>query len=368
MWKFYQPVDIVLNEGEIHNIDEHMKRHGLSKALIISDPFPAVSDIAHMIGRSINGNCLGITSRVEENPTVHNVDECAAAAKRLGAQCIIAVGGGSTIDCAKLVAAAVRMDKKGIDFISGLTATGSLPVVAVPTTAGTGSEVTAVTIISDKDLGRKGSLVNPVFFPKLAVVDPELTYSCPPKVTASSGIDVLMHAVDAMSSVKANPAADALALSASENVFSKLAVAVAEGSDKNARRLMAEASLLAGMAFSQTGTTGSHACSYYITAKYGIPHGEACALTAHKWLPLNAKLRPQLDDYAGRLGFGDAAGMSEAIQNLKRAVGLRMTLEEAEIPAEDIPEIARQCAAAGNAPNNVCPITEDLVAEILENL
>ena len=365
MWKVYQPVGIIFGEGEVDRIAEHMKQAGLSRGLILSDPFPAVLAISEQIKNNLGDNALSITSDVEPNPTIQNVDNCASLARNSDAQCLIAIGGGSTIDCAKLAAVAAKMGCTAKDIINGQAITGGLPVIAIPTTAGTGSEVTAVTIVSDTESGDKVPLVNPAYFPKLAIVDPKLTYSCPKGVTASSGIDVLMHAFDAMSSVKAGYVTDALAMRAAKIVFDDLETVVKNGDDIGARERMSAASLLAGLAFAQTGTTGSHACSYYLTARYHVPHGEACAFTAAEWLKINVKGRPQLDVYAKELGFKDVNDMAGALQKLNKAIGMRTTLEEVGIEESDMEEICRKTATAANAPNNVVPITTEMVMDIL---
>ncbi|KOA19718.1 NAD-dependent methanol dehydrogenase [Clostridium homopropionicum DSM 5847] len=368
MWNFYQPTDIIFGEGEIRRIKNHLKRLNLHNPIILSDPFQSIMDISTTIQQDIGIKTIRIVSEVEPNPSIENVDNLAEQAKEQNADCIIAVGGGSAIDCAKLAAVVVGCAKNTREILEGKTIENVIPIIAVPTTAGTGSEVTAVSIVSDKKNGVKKSLANPGFFPKLAIVDPVLTYTCPKKVTASSGIDALMHALDAMSSKKANPSTDAVALYASKIVFETLEHLVNNENDTEARNKMAVASLLAGMAFSQTGTTGSHACSYHITAKYNIPHGEACALTADEWYMINAEVRPELNNFAKQLGLNDARGLSEELNRIKKAIGLRATLSECGIPELDIAEVAQKATEAGNAPNNIYPITSGLVESILERI
>lgn len=183
------------------------------------------------------------------------------------------------MDCAKAAAAAAAMDCTGLELLRGRPVTDALPLIAVPTTAGTGSEVGWGAVLSDHAANAKIAIFGSPMFPRLALVDPVLTYTVPPAVTASTGLDVIAHSLDAMCSVRANPVSDGLAVRAAKLAFENLEAAFRDGSDAVARERMAMASTIAGYAFSNTGTTGSHACSYLLTAKYHIPHGEACALT-----------------------------------------------------------------------------------------
>lgn len=366
MWKFYQPTDIYLETGAISNIGNILEAKGIDKALIVADPFSEKCGLAKRIADAAGRRVVGIISEVEPNPTYQNVNACIGKAKALGAECIIGLGGGSAMDCAKSTAAAVKMGISGEELLKNSAITDALPVIAIPTTAGTGSEVTAGAVISDKANNIKTAIFGPAIFPKVAVVDPELTYTCPPVVTASSGIDVLAHALDALTSVKASPATDALAVYAAKMVFTYLERAYADGNDKEARNKMSEACLVAGLAFSQTGTTGSHACSYILTAKYGVPHGEACAFTLDAWFRENAKVRPELNELSVMMGYADADAVADAVNKLKQKLGLRSKLSEIGVTVDDLDEIAKSSNASGNMTNNVAHIGEEGIRRLFE--
>lgn len=356
MWKFYQPVDIYLETGAISKIGEMMDHKGIRKALIVADPFSEKCGLAGKIAAYAGDRVVGIISEVEPNPTYQNIDACVAEGKRLGAESIIGLGGGSAMDCAKSTAAALKMGYKGIDLVQGAAVSDALPVIAIPTTAGTGSEVTAGAVISDKANHIKTAVFGPAIFPRAALIDPELTYTCPPAVTASSGIDVLAHSLDALTSVKANPATDALAVYAAKLVFTYLERVYKDGNDKEARNKMSEACVVAGLAFSQTGTTGSHACSYILTAEYGIPHGEACAFTLDAWFRENAKVRPELNEFSKMMGYADANAVADAVNELKQKLSLRSKLSEIGVSMEQLDKIAASSNASGNMANNVAHI------------
>lgn len=364
MWKYFQPVEVIFGNNEIDNLGTYLEQQGLAKALLIADPIVVELGLAKQLKKAAKGRILDVIIDVEPNPTVHNVNNCVAKLKSIKAECVIAVGGGSAIDCAKAVCAAAFSNCTGEELLDGGIIEGALPLVAIPTTAGTGSEVTPVTVLSWKEEGKKAAIRSSSLYPKLAIVDPVLTYTCPPQVTAISGIDVIAHALDSIGSVKSNVLTESLAVRAAKLAFKNLAVVVADGKDIFAREQMALASLLAGLAFSQTGTTGAHACSYILTSEYGVPHGEACAFTLDAWYQANAWVKPQLDDYAEEMGFEDADDLAIQLNKLKKQIGLRTTLSELGISEEDLDKVVAECSSASNMPNNIAQIGAEGIKEI----
>lgn len=370
MWKYYNPVEVVFGTGKLEELGQLMAEQGMDRALIVSDPFPHRSGVAEQLKQYAGGRVLDIISEVEPNPTCDNVDACTARARAIGAQSIIALGGGSAMDCAKSTAAAAAMNCTGLELLRGKPITAALPIIAVPTTAGTGSEVGWGAVLSDHATNSKIAIFGSPMFPKLALVDPVLTYTVPPAVTASTGLDVIAHSLDAMCSVRANPVSDGLAVRAAKLAFENLEAAFHDGSDPVARERMAMASTIAGYAFSNTGTTGSHACSYLLTAKYRIPHGEACALTLDAWFRKDAAVRPVLHVLSRMMGFADANAAADRVAELKRVTGMRTTLTAMGVPdtREAFDELVENAAASGNMTNDICGATREDIASILEAL
>ncbi|MGI6095463.1 MAG: iron-containing alcohol dehydrogenase family protein [Lachnospiraceae bacterium] len=366
--KYYQPVNVMFGTGMAANVGELMKENGLDRALMIADPFNVRSGLAQKIKDASDGRILDVISDVEPNPSVANINACAKRAEEIGAKCVVAVGGGSAMDCAKSTAVAVQCHCTGADLIEGFAFDQALPVIAIPTTAGTGSEVTAGAVISDKEKGVKVAIFGTAIFPTLAIVDPELTYSCPPSVTSRSGIDVIAHALDAMTSVKANAITDTLAVQAAKLAFQNLERAVENGEDREARDQMSLACVTAGLAFSQTGTTGSHACSYILTSKYQIPHGEACAFTLEHWLRENVKVKPELETYAREIGFSDLETLCGKIREMKEKFGFKITLADAGISLDELDEVVDSSMASGNMSNNIAQIGREGVKNLFLNL
>ncbi len=364
MWKYKLPTEIVFGEGSSDNLGVLLAERGLKRALLLTSPgFVARGEAAAFTAAS-GGAVVGVASDIEPNPTIQNAESCARTARELGAECLVAIGGGSVMDCAKAVGVMLHDGCPAEALISGHRIGGMLPMVALPTTAGTASEVSGAAVLSWREKGRKSAFLSPALHPLLAVIDPILTYTCPPALTAASGVDALSHALDALGSVRAQPISDLLAVEAARLVFLHLRTAYASGDDPAAREGMARASLLAGMAFSQSGVSAAHACSYPLTVKYGIPHGEACAFTLDAWYALNARARPAMDDYAVALGFRGAEGLAAELNKLKRDLGLRVTLSDAGIGDGDLEALAEGALQAGAMKNNVVQLDRQGIIDL----
>ncbi len=244
-----------------------------------------------------------------------------------------------------------------------------LPLIAVPTTAGTGSEITSVAVLSDHEKGLKQPLASPAFYPSVAIVDPELTWSVPPHVTACTGMDVLCHAVEAYWSRFHQPVCDALAVSAAKTVFENLRTAVARPDDALAREKMAEASVIAGLAFTIPKTTSAHACSYPLTNRLGIAHGEACALTIDHFWEINAAEDEdgRLQQFAQKMGCADTKEMAGKIRSLKAEIGMMPDLKQYHLSDEQFEQLVQE-SKHPNLRNNPVEITEEMLRALYRKL
>lgn len=362
-WTQYSPTRIFFGPGEARNIGKRLEGTGHDRVLLVADPFMVKSGVAQEVVDGSNGIIKAVFHDVDPNPTVLNVNGAAEAARQVDADGIIALGGGSVLDASKAAAAAVGSGLTAEQLVTNSPVTAALPLIAVPTTAGTGSEVTPVAIISWEERDIKFPLGSPLLYPQLAVVDPELVYSAPSKVIAASGIDVIDHCLDALTSVKHTPLSDNNALNGARIAFANLEKA-ANQKDQAAIGEMMLASLIAGLAFSQTGTTGSHAASYYLTSRYHVPHGEATAFTEDAWFRINAKARPELEEMVSSIGFANVDAVADRLNEIKKSLGLRTTLEELGIPLEDVDDLAQHTVDANNYKNNIIQLTKDEVKEL----
>ncbi|GGJ93208.1 1,3-propanediol dehydrogenase [Calditerricola satsumensis] len=325
--RFRIPSVVVYGRGALGRVGEEARRLG-AKALIVCDAvmerLGAVAECrAHLAKAGVEA---AVYTGVNTEPIDAYVDEALAMYRVEGCDHLIALGGGSAIDTAKAVALLAENGGRIADYHAGerTIRRPSAPLIAVPTTAGTGSEVTDVTVITNTATAVKMMIKHPTLLPTVALVDPLLTVSSPPAVTASSGLDALCHAVEAYLSRRAQPLTDALALSAVRRIAGHLRRAYANGQDLEAREAMALAAMEAGMAFSNASVALVHGMSRPVGALFHVPHGIA-----------NAMLMPAVLEYTkpacvarlaviGRAMCPDVAGASdeeaaeEAIREIKR--------------------------------------------------
>lgn len=359
-WNYKQPVEIIFGSGRISELKELL--NNAKSPLLVSDPFFVESGLTDRI-REIVGD-IPVFSNISPNPDVSEVNKCSALIRAKNIDAIIALGGGSAIDLAKAASIAVENIE---DYHNGKPVPREhLPIIAVPTTSGTGSEVTCVSVLTDRRTGKKAPVVSDSFFPKTALIDPELTCSLPPYMTASTGIDVLSHAVEGYWSKGHQPVCDALAIHAIKLVFKYLPTAYNEGSNTEAREKLAEASVMAGLAFSLPKTTSSHACSFPLTSIYHIPHGEACGLTLDYFTRVNGS-DSRTQELAAELGFDSVNAFANAIYELKKSLNLRLDLSDLNLDDEQIGELVK-ISRHPNLYNNPVDISDEILFDLYYTL
>lgn len=367
MFRIYQPVEVIFGEHESQKLGEVLASKGYERAFLLCDAFLEKNGLAKQIADASDGRIVGISGDIEPDPTVQNIDDNKALVENAHADVIVALGGGSTMDCAKSVAVAVAENLTGEQLLDGASFTKALPMVFLPTTAGTGSEVTSAAGITDKVHDRKGGIMSPLLYARTAIVDPVLTYTCPKRSSAISGLDALAHAMDVLTSTRLNPYCEALAVKAARMVFGNLEKAVEEN-DPEARNNMSAASLIAGFAFSQIGTSASHACAPVLSEHYNIPHGEACAFTLPSWIRLAARKNSYINQIAKDIGFDDADKLADRIDEFKKEFGLRTTLTEIGGSADDIDVIAKESFESRNMRPSAAEPTLDEVRAVYREL
>ncbi|MFW5867306.1 MAG: iron-containing alcohol dehydrogenase [Armatimonadota bacterium] len=288
VWKFFDPTEIHFGTGARETLPDVIGAYGERPILVTDSGLADLPIIDDLRGRLPEDT--PIFAEVEPNPTVQMVDALCELIHERDADVLVAAGGGSSLDCAKAAGSVSQQDGAARTYHSedGLLDERHLPLIAIPTTAGTGSEVTPISVLGDPEKGVKAPLVHDNFFPAVALVDPELTISMPPKVTASTGFDALAHAVEGYWSRNHNPISDALALEAVRLFFEHYPRVVEDGSDADARGGMSLTALLGGMAFQGPKNAAVHACSFPFSAIYHLPHGTACALTLDHFMRFNA--------------------------------------------------------------------------------
>ncbi|MGI6297904.1 MAG: iron-containing alcohol dehydrogenase family protein [Saccharofermentanales bacterium] len=369
-WHYQQPVEIYFGNDERFRLGEIAEKLGVTKAVLVCDRILATNGtVQDLIDRT--GNLIAaVYDKGKPNPTVKNVDECAELIRSAKADFVVAIGGGSSMDCAK-AAAVVAPLAESITVYHGTGVSlpaGGLPIIQIPSTAGTGSEVTAVSVLTNEEKGFKAPLASPSFYATAAIVDPVITWSMPPHITAITGLDVLSHAVEGYQSRNNQPITDLFCLEAARLVFRHLRAACASPASIEAREQMAQASLLAGLGFNLPKTGPSHACSFVLTNRYGIPHGEACALTLDSFLEIIAQGDGgRMNEFATACGFVDAAAMAEEIRALKRDLGVRLDLKDLNLDEAALQDLIRD-SHHPNMLNSPVEITDEMLREMYESM
>jgi alcohol dehydrogenase class IV len=391
---FHTAGRISFGRGVVRRTGEAVRRFGAERALLITDPGLVAAGLHERVERSLAE--AGVTvDRFEgggAKPTVDMVVACVAAAQGKAYGTLVALGGGSNIDLAKAVAVVLGYggsaeDYFGVDQVPGPV----MPLVAVSTTAGTGSEVSAASVLADPANNRRGAILSNYLRPDVAIYDPQMTLSCPPQVTADAGIDALAHALEAYMVVDyrtegaggASPAgyqgsfplSDVLVERAIELIGRYLRRAVYQPGDLEAREGVHLASLLAGMGFSNAGVSTVHALEYRVGVLTGCTHGAGNGLFLPYVMAYNVPARPDRlaavarllgEDVGGLTAFAAAERAVEAVQRLKADIGIPMRLRELGVEEVQLREIAEATAQIARLLRiNPRPLDVDGVEEVL---
>ena len=276
-FRYYMPTEIVSGIGTLNGAGTYARSLG-SRTFIVTGRHSARQ--SGLLDRVLSqlSDAL-VFDEVEENPTSQACEAAAVICQKAGCDHILALGGGSPMDAAKAIAVLARNEGVCANFYGAdRYAVSPLPILAIPTTSGTGSEVTPYSVLVDTEEHTKRTIAGRALFPKVAILDPELCVTMPRNVTINTGLDALSQAMEGMVSVKATPLSDTLALDAICRIHHALPRAAENPDDLEARSEMQYAAMLTGCVIAQTGTTLGHGLGYYLTVEFGIPHGLANAL------------------------------------------------------------------------------------------
>lgn len=354
-WHWQPPGWIVAGPGCLARLAELARERDV---LLVTSAGWVARGIVARLAAALEGARITLHDRVTPNPDIDLLDAALPALRQSPPALILALGGGSVIDTAK--ALALALPAVGWSFAGHFRAGGALPeaealpILAVPTTAGTGAEVTQFATIWDKADRRKHSLHSPALIPRGVLLDAELTLGLPRATTLHAGLDALSHALEAIWNRNANSLSDGFALQALRLIFAHLPAVLEQPDSRPDRAAMLEASLLAGCAIAQTRTALVHSMSYPLTAHLGVPHGLACGAFLAGVLAYNrAADDGRIAAAARALGHGDAAGLAAALDTLLARIGLPGELAAHNITRDAAEGLAGEMITPARAGNNL---------------
>ncbi len=334
-FSFILPTKIVYGPGIISNLVEELKNNNGERPIIVTDKGIRSAGLLEKITPMLDDNKVKyiIYDGVEANPKDINVEEGARIAREFGADSIIAIGGGSPIDCGKSIGVLLAHNDDKIKKYEGKTAaTKPLPLfITIPTTAGTGSELTFSSVITDTKNNYKMTIKSPYTAAKVALCDPELTLTLPKHITASTGMDALTHAIEAYTANCAEAISDGLALYAIELIYNNLLLAFKEGSNLEARSGMLLGSMMAGIAFSHSDVASVHCIAESLGGIYDLPHGVCNAIFLPHVMEYNMDYA--LERYA-RIGKAMGLDFEDIEEGAQKAVnGVKRLAVDVELPS-----------------------------------
>jgi len=372
-WSF--PTAVRIGPGRIAELAEACRAAGMARPLLVTDPglsgLPMIAR-AEKICRA-GGLAVAVFDGVQPNPVEQNVTDGIAAYRAGNHDGVIAFGGGSALDCGKVIAFMAGQTRPLWDFEdigdwwTRADADGIAPIVAVPTTAGTGSETGRAGVITNVATHTKKVIFHPRMMPRVVICDPELTVGLPPKVTAGTGMDALSHCLEAYCAPGFHPLADGIAVEGARLVHAYLRRAVADGTDIEARTHMMAAAAMGSTAF-QKGLGGMHALSHPIGAIYGTHHGMTNAVFMPYVLAFNrAAIEPRIARLAAYCGLAPSfdAYLAE-ILDLRRTVGVPHTLAAFGVTLERIDEMADMAIVDPTAGGNPIELTREVAKSLYE--
>lgn len=376
-FSFELPTRIEYGVGIVSKLADELKSMGAKRVVIITDKGILNAGIADEIINLLTSSNIqfDIFHEVDPNPKDYNVEAGTDVVRKFNAQAIIALGGGSSIDCAKAIGVLAAHGGNSIKAYEGKTSVKKeiLPLITIPTTSGTGSEVTFSSVINDTKNNYKMTIKSPLIAAKVALIDPKLTATMPPLVTASTGIDALTHAIEAYTAKAAEPISDAVALYAIELISKYIKTAVFNGNDIEARSGMLMGSLLAGIAFSHSDVAAVHCIAESLGGVYDAPHGICNSILLPYVMEYNMEYsKERYARVAGAMGvqyktIDEGAELAvEKVKQLVKEISLP-SFKSLGIKVEDFDKIAEMSAKNISTESNPRPMSKADYITVLNN-
>jgi alcohol dehydrogenase class IV len=365
---YRNPTKLIFGENSIGELIPEIEEMGCSKAFLVTDKGIVEAGLAERVEKALGSKLVGTFDGCIQDSGLHIINEAADAARETGTDVLVSVGGGSTIDTAKGMAVLLKeggqiQDYAGMQILSR----PQTPHIVIPTTAGTGSEVTYALVVKDWDKNQKLIFADTFMTPNIGILDPTMTAGMPPQLTATTGMDALTHAVEAIHALQAEPIADGMALHAIRLIFEYLPRCVENGDDLFARGQQQIAATMAGIAFGNAQIGLVHAMAHTVGGLFKVPHGLANSVLLPHVMMYNLDECP--DRYAVvAQGMGiDISGMKDeeageaaanAVWELTKKMGVPQKLREAGVPEEGLEEASEMALYDGSVVYNPKPVFE----------
>jgi len=372
------PRRIVFGLNSIDNISDEVKALNGRNILLLADPLIGKTKAFAKIKGKLEAAEISFSlyDRVEPEPSLALAEEVAELARRGRIDAVVAVGGGSTMDLGKVAALSLTNPGRVESYLGmNLVKSRSAPLICAPTTSGSGSEVTQFAVLKVGE--KKRSIISRNIVPESVILDPALTASMPPSVTANSGVDALSHAVEAVLSMDASPLTDALAFQAVSLIARNIRTAYREGSNIEARSAMHLAATISGIAFTNARLVVGHSIAHTFAPIYNVPHGMSCAMALPYAMEFYLTATPErlaliaiaMDESA--IGLKADAAAKEAVSIVRKLIEdlkIPLSLKEVGVPEQKLSMLAELCVKDWPRPNSPRPLTEESVLELFKRM
>ena len=359
-FKFHIPTSIKFGEGCVHELNSLIDEN-IQRILIVTDHVISTkTDIVDTLKATLGHRDLFLFDDVEENPSFKTLARGKEFAQKVDAQLVIGLGGGSPMDAAKGIAVLATNNSEMRDYMDGMPLSDDpLPIVCIPTTSGTGSEVTPFAVFTDKEDKSKGGFSHPKIFPSISIIDPEMTWSMPESVIINTGLDALTHAIEAYLSLESSPMSDMYSLESIRLILDHLAPAAKK--DHSAMAEMAYASMLAGVAITHASTILLHIMGYPLTVFHAIPHGLANAILLPQFMNFMRGSSSALDKVE-RLDqmFATCGGIRSFVEKL----GVSTKLSDYGVRKDDLRKFAEKVIVKGDVEITPAKLSRQIIEEI----
>lgn len=342
----FKTPNLIYGMDSIQKLETEAKKFG-NKIFLVTDENIRKTEPFEIVEEGLGGLDVEIYDEIRREPTVNDANNIAETARKKDYDMVIGIGGGSVIDMAKISSIMQTNGGRVEKYLEGKRLENKgIPSIYIPTTAGTGSEVTQAIVLSEPS-GIKNAIWDPLVIGDLAIIDPYMTKTCPPKVTAFAGADALSHAFEALFSTGSNKLTDSLASESIRLCYENLEKAVFKKENLEARKNMAYSSLMAGLAFNNAGLIMGHAVAYTYASDYELPHGTSCGLTIPYVISFLAPTCPEKIERIGRALEldGDVEEMereiASSVKGLLEELGQPVTLKDIGVPENEVSDLAK---------------------------